>query len=151
MGTYDMWFDVSQFPDEIQYMSEDINIGIDDTMYENLIMFLQRLTGANASAIPEGNDYLQTALTALDEAVRNIQTDGNDYNGGTWSDPQVTACIRQLRGENHCLNIFTFVDALCVEQEQDTGLRFVDKLTDTELKRTLLNVAVQTKGLYTGT
>jgi hypothetical protein len=46
-------FDPTQFADEVHYMSTDINTGIDDTMYESLIMFLQRLSGANDSALPK--------------------------------------------------------------------------------------------------
>jgi hypothetical protein len=141
-------FDPTQFVDEVHYMSTDINTGIDDVMYESLIMFLQRLSGANDSALPQDDEYLHTAMDALDAAVKDIRYTGNDYNGGVWSDQQVTSCVRQLRGEGHCLNLFTFIDALVNKVDAETGQKFVDNLTDTQLRATLIHVGVQTSGLY---
>ncbi|KIW66275.1 hypothetical protein PV04_08474 [Phialophora macrospora] len=140
--------DSTQFADEVYYMSTDINTGIDDTMYENLIMFLQRLSGANDSAIPQDEQDMHTAMDALDAAVKDIRDTGNDYNGGVWSDPQVTSCVRQLRGEGHCLNLFTFIDALVNKVDAESGQTFVDNLNDIQLKTTLINVGVQTSGLF---
>ncbi|OQU97442.1 hypothetical protein CLAIMM_03372 [Cladophialophora immunda] len=133
-------FDPSQFESEVQYMSTDVNTGIDATQYESLMMFLQRLSGSGADV--SHDQTLEQGMEDLHNTVSAIATPGSSQPGGAvWSDPLVTSCVHQLRTEGHCLNLFVFLDQLHGDS--------VDFSFDSQLQFTMNNVAVQLEGVTT--